>query len=247
MVFLLAGLEPPTNVARLVRQLQESLYRRWGLASPLALPPLIPLAFLDPRGSQTGEGVPERPAEPSGAAPGARAVRLLAEELRAALRGASAPRAPRLHTHGLVVTDGAGAGPGAAALFWEVAAEPDHSGTREPLKALADLFRARVQAGPGWPALLPRPFPLHPGFYLALQEPGPDLRELASALPPPQPLSFPAAALTLLRVRRLLLEPLAAEGGPLPGAASPIEQPPWWRALIWEELLNVPLKKPPRA
>jgi hypothetical protein len=46
--FLLFGLEPPTNVARLVRQVQESLYARWGLVSPLALPPLVPLRFARP-------------------------------------------------------------------------------------------------------------------------------------------------------------------------------------------------------
>ena len=40
MEFLLFALSPPSNVARLVRGLQESLYRRWGLVSPLALPPL---------------------------------------------------------------------------------------------------------------------------------------------------------------------------------------------------------------
>jgi hypothetical protein len=246
VAFLLAALEPPTNLARRVRELQESLYRRWGLASPLALPPLIPLAFLDPGGSEIEEGGPRDLAEPTGAAPGARAVRRLAEDLRSALRGAAAPRAPRLRTGGLAVAGEMGAGPGAAALYWELAGEAELDAVRQELAALADLVCARAQAGPGWPALLPRPFPPHPGFFLALQESELDLRRVASELPPPQPLSFPAAAVTLLRVRRLPLEPLAAEEGPLPGAASPIEQPPWWRALIWEELLNLPLKKPPR-
>ncbi len=241
MVFILAALEPPTNVARRVRELQESLYRRWGLLSPLALPPLIPLAFLDPGGSGTAEGGPERRTEPSGSVPGARAARRLAEDLRSALRGAAAPRAPRLATGGLAVTE-QGAGP--AALYWELAGEAGPDAARTELAALTDLVCARAQAGPGWPVLLLRPFALHPGFFLALQEPELDLRRASSELPPPEPLSFPAAALTVLRVRGLHPEPLGAEEGP--GTASPIEPPPWWRALVWEELLNVPLKKPPR-
>ena len=243
MVFLLAALEPPTNVARRVRELQEGLYRRWGLVSPLALPPLIPLAFLDPGSSGTTESSLERREEPSGTAPGARTARRLAEDLRSALRGAAALRAPRLRTGGLAVTE-QGAGSGPAALYWELASEAEPLAVRTELAALADLVCARAQVGPGWPVLLLRPFALHPGFFLALQESELDLRRAASELSPPEPLSFPASALTVLRVRRLHLEPLDAEGGP--GAASPIEPPHWWRALVWEELLNVPLKKPPR-
>jgi hypothetical protein len=245
VAFLLAALEPPTNVARRVRELQESLYRRWGLVSPLALPPLIPLAFLDPEGPDIAEGGPGTRPEARQPASAERALRLLGEDLRSALRGAAAPRAPRLRTAGLVVAGETGAGPGAAALYWELAGDAHPDAVRPELAALADLVCARARAGPGWPALLPLPFPLQPGFFLALRESELDLRRVASELPPPQPLSFPAAALALLCVRPLPLEPLAAEQGP--GAVSPIEQPPWWRALLWEELLNVPLKKPPRG
>ena len=244
MVFLLAALEPPTNVARRVRELQEGLYRRWGLVSPLALPPLIPLAFLNPGSSSTAEGGPGDLLETRRPVPGKR-LRRLAEDLRSALRGADAPRAPRLRTGGLAVAEEE-AGPVPASLYWELAGRAERDEAQKELGALADLVCARAQAGPGWPVLLARPFALHPGFFLALQESELDLRRVASELPAPEPLSFPASALSLLRVRRLPLEPLTAAAGPLPGAESPIEQPPWWRALIWEELLNVPLKKPPR-
>jgi hypothetical protein len=146
------------------------------------------------------------------------------------------------------------AGSVAAALFWELGVGPDRGTARAALAALADLVRARVETGPGWPPLLTPPFPVHAGFFLALQEPELDLREVAAALAPPEPLSFPAAALTLLRVRRLHQEPFPDEAvpaagmaaAPAPGSAAALEQPPWWRALFWEELLNVPLKKPPR-
>jgi hypothetical protein len=261
--FLLAGLQPPTNVARSVRQLQESLYRRRGLLSPLALPPLIPLLFLDPDATEAGAGDPDRLAGTPPPGPGSRAVRRLAEDLRSSFRGQSAPRAPRLRTGGLAVVREPDTA--TAALFWELSAEPAQGSAHAALASLADLFRARVQAGPGWPPLLPRPFPVHPGFFLALQETELDLNAAAAELSPPEPLSFPAAALTLWRVRRLRLEPLPAEevqdsqaapvragsatpppAPPPPRSSAPIEQPPWWRVLVWEELLNMPLKKPSR-
>jgi hypothetical protein len=302
VAFLLAGLLPPTNVARRVRELQESLYRLWGLLSPLALPPLIPLAFFDPGADGAGVGAgdaggaagaagarvggaagagdpgagrPATGAAGAGAAagspehapgthrpdPAVRVARRLEEELRRVFRGQSAPRAPRFRNAGFTVAGEPASGPlagvagaAAAALFWEVAAEPDRGAARAVLAVLADLVRARVEAVAGWLPLLLYPFPLHPGFFLALQEPGLDLREVAAALPAPEPLSFPATALTVLRVRRLPLEPFpgdaaaAAEeaAAPPPGTAGAFEQPHWWRALLWEELLNVPLKKPPR-
>jgi hypothetical protein len=262
--FLLAGLQPPTNVARSVRELQESLYSRRGLLSPLALPPLIPLLFLDPSASEVGADGSDRLAGTPPPGPGSRAVRRLAEDLRSSFRGESAPRAPRLRTGGLAVVREPDAA--TAALFWELGTEPARGSAHAALGLLADLFRAQVQAGPGWPPLLPRPFSVHPGFFLALQEGELDLNEAAAELPPLEPLSFPAAALSLWHVRRLHLEPLPAEevqdsgaaqpvragsaaplaAAPPPGSSAPIEQPPWWRALFWEELLNVPLKKPPR-
>lgn len=302
MDFILAGLEPPTNVARRVRELQESLYRRWGLISPLALPPLVPLLFFDPggdelenegpqAGSAAGAGVPgpapfgpapvpDRPPP----APEGRAARRLAEALRRSLRGPSALRAPRLRTAGLAVAgapaaarpaDGQTAcglpapGPSPAALYWEFAEGAEQAGAGAASAALTELVRARVETGPGWPVLIPPPFPVHAGFFLALQEPGIDLLQIAASIPRPEPLMFTASALSLVRVHPLRLEPLAsnaaagkdsaagsgltaAASGPgagapsAQGAAEPFEQPPWWRASFWEELLNVPLKKPPR-
>jgi hypothetical protein len=276
MAFLLAGLQPPTNVARRVRELQESLYRRWGLLSPLALPPLIPLAFFDPgpgeasaegvgragaraaadaaRVGESGTGSQAQAPETHSAVPAALALSRLEEELRRVFRGQSAPRAPRLRTAGMAVAGEPAAGSTLPALFWEVEAVPDRGAAQAALAALAGLVRARVEAGPGWPPLLSPPFPVHPGFFLALQEQEPDLQEVAATLPPAEPLSFPAAAITVLRVRRLRLEPFpdataAAAGthataGPFSAAA--VEQPSWWRALLWQELLNVPLRKPPR-
>jgi hypothetical protein len=277
VAFLLAGLQPPTNVARRVRELQEILYQRWGLLSPLALPPLIPLAFFDPGAAGAGGRGAARPSEagaseacagevPAGSrerapdsyppGPASRVASRLAEDLRRVLRGPSAPRAPRLRTAGLAVAGGPSSGQpaGTAALFWQLEAEPERGAPPGALTALADLVRARVEAGPRWPSLLPPPFPVHPGFFLALQEQELNVQEVAAALPPPEPLAFPAAALTVLRVRRLNLEPFpgdaaAATGPPTaagPGSAAAVAQPSWWRALLWEELLNVPLKKPPR-
>lgn len=95
MEFLLFALSPPSNVARLVRGLQESLYRRWGLVSSLALPPLLPLRFAAPT------VLPARPV-----------IRQLAADLHARLRGERAPRAPRLRTAGVTALLGA--------LFWEL-------------------------------------------------------------------------------------------------------------------------------
>jgi hypothetical protein len=96
--FLLFGLEPPSNLARAARQLQESLYAGWGLVSPLALPALVPLRFA-------------APAPP----PDAEALRRLERELGRALRGPDAVRAPRLRTGGWALHDGA--------LFWELEGE----------------------------------------------------------------------------------------------------------------------------
>ena len=100
MEFLLFGLEPPSNIARLARQVQESLYAGWGLISPLALPPLVPLRFA-------------APAQP----PTAEALRRLERELGQALRGPAAPRAPRCRTAGCALHEGV--------LFWELEAETE--------------------------------------------------------------------------------------------------------------------------
>jgi len=48
----LVGLEPPGNVARDLSHFRESLFRRYGLVSALAMPEVLPLAF--------GEATPAR-------------------------------------------------------------------------------------------------------------------------------------------------------------------------------------------
>lgn len=192
--FLLFALSPPTNVARAVREVQESLYARWGLISPLSLPPLQPLLF--------AAGAPS-PAE----------VLRLATALSSRLRGGQALCAPRFRTGGFAVVQGA--------LFWELAGDP------APLRALARTLCP-------WPALEPPPFPPAQGFFLALDEPGIDLEQAARELAPPPGMGFPASALVLLSVRRLRPDP--------PQAA-----PPWYRALEWEELIRIALKKPGRG
>jgi hypothetical protein len=198
--FLLFGLEPPSNIARLARLAQESLYAAWGLVSPLALPPLVPLRF----------AAPGRP-------PDAEELRRLERKLGQALRGTAAPRAPRCRTAAGALHEGA--------LFWELQAE---TGT------LASLVERLCP----WPAPEPPPFPPQPGFLLALPEPGADLGRAAAGLSLPPPGSFTALALVLLAVRRLSGEPLD------PGQKPPA--PPWYRALEWQQLLRLPLRKPRR-
>jgi hypothetical protein len=198
--FLLFGLEPPSNVARAARQLQESLYAGWGLVSPLALPALVPLRF----------AAPAQPPTPG-------ALRRLERELGAALRGTGAPRAPRCRTGGSALRDGV--------LFWEL------EGETGPLASLADRLCP-------WPAPEPLPFPALPGFLLALPEPGADLSRAAAGLSLPPPAFFSTLALVLLAVRALTPEPLDPHDRPPPA-------PPWYRALEWEELLRLPLRKPP--
>lgn len=199
MEFLLFGLEPPSNIARLARQVQESLYAAWGLVSPLALPPLIPLRF----------AAPPRP-------PGAEELRRLEQELVRSLRGPAAPRAPRCRTKAGALHDGV--------LFWEL--ETDIG----PLASLAERLCP-------WPPPEPPPFPPWPGFLLALPEPGADLDRAAADLDLPPPGAFTTLALVLLGVRRLTSEPLARTEPPPPAR-------PWYRALEWEQLLRLPLRKP---
>jgi hypothetical protein len=196
--FLLFGLEPPSNIARAARQAQESLYAGWGLVSPLALPPLIPLRFASPG---------EPPAEQT--------LRQVERELAAALRGPAAPHAPRCRTGAGALREGV--------LFWELEGE---------LEALCSLA-GRLSP---WPAPEHPPFPPRPGFLLALPEPGLDLRRAAAGLSLPPAASFTVSALVLLAVRRLLPEPLDPAEGPLPVL-------PWYRALEWEQLLRLPLRK----
>lgn len=201
MEFLLFGLEPPSNIARLARQAQESLYAAWGLVSPLALPPLVPLRF----------AAPPRP-------PAAEELRRLEREFGQALRGPAAPRAPRCRTAAGALHEGV--------LFWELEAETG------PLAALVERLCP-------WPAPEPPPFPPWPGFLLALPEPGPDLGRAAAGLSLPPPDSFTTLALVLLGVRRLTPEPLERVDPPAPPR-------PWYRALEWEQLLSLPLRRPPR-
>ncbi len=197
--FLLFGLEPPSNLSRAVRRLQESLYAAWGLVSPLALPPLVPLRFAAP-----------------GEEPSAEALHRLEGELRPSLRGPAAPRAPRCRTAGWALRQGV--------LFWEL------EGETGPLSSLAERLSP-------WPAPGPPPFPPLSGFLLALPEPGADLGRAAAGLSLPLPASFTCLALVLLAVRRLPVEPLH----PRPERPPPR---PWYRALEWEEVLRLPLRKP---
>jgi hypothetical protein len=198
--FLLFGLAPPSNIARAVRQAQESLYAGWGLVSPLALPPLIPLRF----------AAPERP-------PSAQTRSGLERELVAALRGPAAPRAPRCRTGGCALRE--------EVLFWELEGE-------------LTAFSSLAERLSPWPAPEPPPFPPRRGFLLALPEPEADLHRAAAGLSLPPAASFTTTALVLLAVRRLTPEPL-----------DPAEEPPaalpWYRALEWEELLRLALRKPP--
>ncbi len=201
MEFLLFGLEPPSNIARLVRLAQESLYAAWGLVSPLALPPLVPLRFAAP------------PSPPS-----AEELRRLERELGQTLRGAEAPRAPRCRTAAGVLREGV--------LFWELEAE-------------TELLASLVERFCPWPAAEPPPFPARPGFLLALPETGVDLEKAASGLSLPPPGSFTTLALVLLGVRRLTPEALACLDPPPPPR-------PWYRALEWELLLRLPLRRAAR-
>jgi hypothetical protein len=196
--FLLFGLEPPSNVARAVRLVQESLYAGWGLVSPLALPPLVPLRF----------AAPDPP-------PSAQELRALERELGGALRGPDAPRAPRCLSRGWALHAGA--------LFWEL------EGETGPLEGLAERLCP-------WPEPEPPPFPPRPGFLLALPEPGADLGQAAAGLSLPPPGSFTVLALVLLGVRRLAPEALVPLDPPPPPR-------PWYRALEWEQLLRLPLRK----
>jgi hypothetical protein len=196
--FLLFGLEPPSNIARAARLAQESLYAGWGLVSPLALPPLVPLRFAAPAQPPTTEE-----------------LRRLERELGRALRGPDAPRAPRFRNAGWALHEGT--------LFWEL------EGETGPLAALAGSLCP-------WPAAEPPPFPPRPGFLLALPEPGADLARAAAGLSLPPPGSFTTLALVLLGVRRLAPEPLA----PIDPRPPPR---PWYRALEWEQVLRLPLRK----
>ncbi len=201
MEFLLFGLEPPSNIARLVRLAQESLYAAWGLVSPLALPPLVPLRFAAP------------PSPPS-----AEELRRLERELGQTLRGTEAPRAPRCRTAAGVLRGGA--------LFWELEAE-------------TEFLVSLVERLCPWPEAEPPPFPARPGFLLALPETGVELEKAASGLSLPPPGSFTTLALVLLGVRRLTPEPLACLDPPPPPR-------PWYRALEWEQLLRLPLRRAAR-
>jgi hypothetical protein len=198
--FLLFGLEPPSNLARAARQLQESLYAGWGLVSPLALPALVPLRF----------------AAPAAPAPDDEALRALERELRRALRGTDALPAPRLRTGGWAFHGGA--------LFWEL------EGETGPLASLVERLSP-------WPASAPPPFALRPGFLLCLPEPGADLGRAAAGLSLPPRAFFTAPALVLLAVRALVPQPLDPHDPPPPAQ-------PWYRALEWEQLLRLPLRRP---
>ncbi|MBA7681432.1 hypothetical protein ES703_89770 [subsurface metagenome] len=48
MGYRLCALFPPGSVEKEIAQVQEKLFKSWGLVSALALPPLIPLFFLPP-------------------------------------------------------------------------------------------------------------------------------------------------------------------------------------------------------
>ena len=196
--FLLFGLEPPTNIARRVRQAQESLYAAWGLVSPLALPPLVPLRFARPEAPPTAE-----------------ALRGMERGLAAALRAPRAPRGPRCRTAGCTLREGV--------LFWEV------DGELAALQALAGTVSP-------WPVPPDPPLPAAQGFFLALPEGEVDLARAGSSLQLPPPAAFTALALVLLSVKRLRPEPIPPSAEVPPSA-------PWFRALEWEELLRLPLRK----
>ena len=110
-------------------------------------------------------------------------------------------------------------------MFWEM------DGELGALRALADT------ASP-WPAPPDPPFPAAQGFFLALAEGKPDLARAGAGLRLPSPSAFTALAVVLLSVRRLKPEPV-------PPSAEVPAAPPWFRALEWEHLLRLPLRKQP--
>ena len=144
------------------------------------------------------------------------------EALRDALRRAVGRQAPLLRSGSILERDGF--------LLWNL----------EPADELQRLSRngAEVFAGQ---ADQPKLFPVARGFVLcSLECRSPS--ELPS-LDAPEPLSFPAKAAVLLRLRSLDAEPGALEGES-PATEVPLsEAGPWWRSLFWEELERIPLRK----
>jgi hypothetical protein len=112
-------------------------------------------------------------------------------------------------------------------LFWGLAApRPFSAWRRALLDRLSPGGRAKAAAGRDL-------FPRHAGFFLARREEeqglpawpaGPEA--LSALLGPPRAISFPVAALSLLKIRLL-----AAPGR-------------WWQGLVWEEAARLPFKKP---
>jgi hypothetical protein len=109
-------------------------------------------------------------------------------------------------------------------LFWQL--EP-----REQLQRLAASCSEGLARGD---ARQESPFPVGQGFYLGALEGQSEPR--VDSIAAPEPLSFPARAVVLIRVHLL--------AGDVPttdqGCAATQK---WWQSLFWEELARLPLRK----
>jgi hypothetical protein len=147
-------------------------------------------------------------------------------ELQATLRRAVGKQAPLFHSGSLQERDGY--------LFWNL----------EPSKELERLERnCRRVFTPQDPQQRERRrhsaselFPTARGFFLCFLEGRGSSRFPLPASP--DPLTFPAKAAILLRLR-----PLALEGGEVEQGTSDSELRSWWRSIYWEEIARVPLRK----
>lgn len=142
------------------------------------------------------------------------------ETLRIALRRAVGKQAPYFRTDSIIEIDGC--------LFWNL--EP-----REQLQQLAAKTSEGFAQGDSQQEPL---FPVGRGFYLGSVE-----RRVGSgiaSIPVPEPLSFPAPAAVLIRLRPLVEDNRVPDQGAEQGCTA---TPTWWESLFWEELARLPLRK----
>jgi hypothetical protein len=212
-------LKAPSNIEKKVRELTICLYRDWNLLSARALPVMIPLCFV------ALHSVASTPAQ-----------------IRDAIRRAAGKRAPFFRSGSILESGGY--------LYWDLEPRAELERLKE---SCGQVFSASDAASGGGTHTPPRArlnaptdadadrrkrslFPTARGFYLCSLEGR--MQSAPPSLAVPEPLSFPAKAAVLLRLRSLSEERQAGEqAGPLPA------KQPWWQSLFWEEVGRVPLRK----